>query len=157
MSLGRPEYRHRRCYLTRRSSGQPEFRDVGRYSKRLGAVVTDGLHRAPFHRFLAEPFLVRSLRLLVDERVTTVIVSFEIGWRSFAAQIAIDALIIDIKLPRDIFSVFVSGIGHIFSVNRGTECYEETVLAQRILLPPEARLRPAACPEANCLCILINR
>jgi hypothetical protein len=66
--------------------------------------------------------------------VATVIVSFEIGWGSFAAQIAIDALIIDIKLSRNIFSVFVSGISHILSVNSGTEGYEERSLAQRILL-----------------------
>jgi hypothetical protein len=44
--------------------------------------------------------------------MATVIVPFEIGGRGFAAQIAIDALIVDIKLARYVFGVFVRGIGH---------------------------------------------
>jgi hypothetical protein len=46
--------------------------------------------------------------------MTAIIVSLEIGRRSFAAQIAIDALIIDIEFAGYVFGVFVSGVGHCF-------------------------------------------
>ena len=45
---------------------------------------------------------------------------FEIGRRGFAAQIAVDALIIDIEFARYVFGVFVCGIGHgFFPKNEG--------------------------------------
>jgi hypothetical protein len=44
--------------------------------------------------------------------MTAVIVSFEIGGGSFAAKIAIDALVIDVKLSVYIFRIFISGVGH---------------------------------------------
>jgi hypothetical protein len=47
--------------------------------------------------------------------MAAVVVSFEIGRRGFTAQIAIDALIIDIEFARYVFGVFVCGIGHGFS------------------------------------------
>jgi hypothetical protein len=53
--------------------------------------------------------------------MAAVIVSFEIGGRSFAAQIAVDALIIDVKLARYVLGVFVCGIGHVFSVKNEGE------------------------------------
>jgi len=48
--------------------------------------------------------------------MTAVIVPFEIGRRGFPAQIAVDALIIDVKFARYVFGVFVCGIGHGFSL-----------------------------------------
>ncbi|HEU5245882.1 MAG TPA: hypothetical protein VFU09_02215 [Candidatus Udaeobacter sp.] len=43
-----------------------------------------------------------------------VIVPFEIGGRGFAAQVAIDALIIDVEFAWYVFGVFVRDIGHGF-------------------------------------------
>jgi hypothetical protein len=80
----------------------------------LSAVVTDGFDRAAFHRFLAKTFLLGRLGLLVNERMTAVIVPFEIGGRGFTAEIAIDALLIDIELSGGVFRIFVGGVGHKF-------------------------------------------
>ena len=46
--------------------------------------------------------------------MAAVIVPFEIGRRGFAAQVAIDTLIIDIEFARYVFGVFVRDIGHGF-------------------------------------------
>jgi hypothetical protein len=46
--------------------------------------------------------------------MAAVIVPFEIGRRGFAAQIAVDALIINVELTRYVFGVFVCGVGHGF-------------------------------------------
>src|SRR5437867_6968149 len=74
------------------------------------AVVADRFDRAAFHRFFAKPFFFRRLWLFIDVRVAAVIVSFEISRRGFAAQIAINALIIDVEFARYVFGVFVRGI-----------------------------------------------
>jgi hypothetical protein len=50
--------------------------------------------------------------LFIDVRMAAVVVPLEIGRRGFAAQIAVDALIIDIEFARYVFGVFVRGIGH---------------------------------------------
>jgi hypothetical protein len=47
--------------------------------------------------------------------VAAIVVALEIGRRSFAAQIAVDALIIDIEFAFYVFGVFVRGVGHSFS------------------------------------------
>jgi hypothetical protein len=47
--------------------------------------------------------------------MAAIIVPFEIGRRCFAAQIAIDTLIIDIELALYVFGVFVCDVGHGFS------------------------------------------
>jgi hypothetical protein len=39
--------------------------------------------------------------------VPAIIVPFEIRWRGFAAQIAVDALIVDVKFARYVLGVFV--------------------------------------------------
>jgi hypothetical protein len=53
--------------------------------------------------------------LLIDIGMAAIVVPFEIGGRSFAAQIAIDALIVDVEFARYVFGVFVCDIGHGFS------------------------------------------
>jgi hypothetical protein len=50
--------------------------------------------------------------------MAAVVVSFEIRRRGFTAQIAIDALIVDIELARYVFSVFVRDVGHGFSLKK---------------------------------------
>src|SRR4051794_36834297 len=69
-------------------------------------VIANRLNRAAFHRFFAKALFLGAFRLFVDERVTTVIVAFEIGRSGFAAQIAVDALIIDVKFATYVFGVF---------------------------------------------------
>ena len=48
--------------------------------------------------------------------MAAVIVPLEIGGRCFTAQIAVDALVIDVKFARYVFGLFVCGIGHGFPV-----------------------------------------
>ena len=54
--------------------------------------------RTAFHRFFAESFFLWRLRLFIDIGMAAVIVPFEICGRGFAAQIAVDALIIDVEV-----------------------------------------------------------
>src|SRR5262249_53995134 len=77
-------------------------------------IVADRFDRAAFHCFFAKTFFVRRLRLLVHVGVAAIIVSFEIGGSRFAAQIAVDALIIDVEFARYVLGVFVRCVGHIF-------------------------------------------
>ena len=81
-----------------------------------GAVVADRFDGATFHRFLAKRFLFGRLGLLVNVGVTAVVISLEIGGRSLAAQIAVDALLIDVERAGCVLGVLVGGVGHIFTV-----------------------------------------
>ena len=65
----------------------------------LGAIVADGFDGTTFHRFLAKTFLFRAFRLFVDVGMSAIVIAFEIGRRSFAAQVAVDALFVDIEFP----------------------------------------------------------
>jgi hypothetical protein len=78
------------------------------------AVIANRFDRATLHRFFAERFLVRGRWLLVNVGMTPVVVAFETGGCRFAAQIAVDALIIDIEWPRYVLGVFVCDVGHSF-------------------------------------------
>ena len=55
--------------------------------------------------------------------MAAVVVPLKIRRRSLAAEVAVDALIVDVKLPFDIFGVFVSDISHSFFVKCGFERY----------------------------------
>ena len=79
----------------------------------LNAVVADGFHRAAFHGFAAEGFLGVAFGLLEDVAVPAVVIAGEVGWSSLAAEIAIDALIVDVILSFDVFGIFVSEVGHL--------------------------------------------
>jgi hypothetical protein len=87
----------------------------------LRSVVAYRFDGTTFHCFFAKSFFFRRLRLFINVRMTAVIVPFEIGRRSFAAQIAIDALIIDVELARYVFGIFVRGIGHGFRLKNEVE------------------------------------
>jgi hypothetical protein len=89
-------------------------RDFRRFNGRLGTVVADSFDWAAFHRFLAQPFFVRVLRLFVYVRMAAIVVPFKIGRRGFTAQVAIDALIIDVKFSRYVLGVFVGDVSHTF-------------------------------------------
>jgi hypothetical protein len=81
---------------------------------RTVTVVADCFDRAAFHRFLAKSFFFRAFWLFVNVGVAPVIISFKIGRRRFAAQIAVNALIIDIEFALYVLGVFVRGVGHVF-------------------------------------------
>src|SRR4051812_17707322 len=78
----------------------------------LSAIVTDSFHWTAFHRLFAQALFLRALRLLVNIGMPAVIVSFEIRRGSLTAEVAVDALIVDVKFPVHIFGVFVSDISH---------------------------------------------
>src|SRR4029077_11462668 len=80
----------------------------------LRAVIADRFDRASFHRFFTKSFFLRRLRLFVDIRMASVVVPLEIRGSGFAAQIAVDALIVYVEFARYVFGVFVSDIGHGF-------------------------------------------
>ena len=81
---------------------------------RLGPVVTD--RRATFHRFLAKRFFLGRLGLLVNVGVSAVVVPLEIGGGGFAAQIAVDALFIDVEFAGCVLGIFVGDVGHDFTL-----------------------------------------
>jgi len=87
----------------------------------LRAVVADRFDWATFHRFFAEALFLRRLWLFIDVGMAAVVVSLEIGGRGFAAQIAVDALIIDVEFARYVLGVFVRGVGHDFPVKSEAE------------------------------------
>jgi hypothetical protein len=80
----------------------------------LRAVVADCFDRTAFHRFFAQSFFFRRLWLFIDVRMAAIVVPLEIGGRGFTAQIAIDALIVDVEFTRHVFGVFVCDVGHGF-------------------------------------------
>jgi len=94
-------------------------------------IIADRFDRTAFHRFFAKSFFFRRLWLFIDVGMAAVIVPLEIGGRGFTAQIAVDALIIDVKFARYVFGVFVCGIGHGFSLKSEGETLG-TLLTQSI-------------------------
>jgi len=87
---------------------------VGPYHLGAISVIANRFHRAAFHRFFAEYFFFWRLRLLVNEGVAAVVIPLEVCRGGFAAQITIDALIIDIEFARYVLGIFVRGVGHVF-------------------------------------------
>jgi hypothetical protein len=94
----------------------PRFRRLQTAATNLRPVTTNRFDWATFHRFLTERFFFRRLRLLIDVRMTAIVIPFEIGGRGLPAQITVDALIIDVEFAFYVFGVFVRGIGHGFPV-----------------------------------------
>src|ERR1051326_4143723 len=82
----------------------------------LAAVVPDRFDRTTFHRLFAKTFFFGRLGLFVDERVTAVVVALEIRGRSFAAQIAVDALLIDVEFAGRVLRIFVGDVSHNFLI-----------------------------------------
>ena len=78
----------------------------------LLAVIADGFDGTTFHCFFALGFFVGSRWLFENKRVTAVVVAREIGRRGFAAQITIDALIIDVIFSSYVFWIFICDVSH---------------------------------------------
>ena len=101
----------------------------------LRSVGADGFHGATFHRFLAKRLFLGTFGLLVNVGVAAVVVSFVIGWRSLAAEIAIDALIIDVVRSPYIFRILVCWVSHISPAKSEME-RREKALRRNGNLPP---------------------
>jgi len=78
----------------------------------LWPVVADGFDRAAFLGFFAASFFFGILRLLIDKGVTAVVIAFEIIRRGFAAEIAINALVIHVILAGDVLRIPVCDVSH---------------------------------------------
>jgi hypothetical protein len=78
----------------------------------LAAVVADGFHGTAFHRFLAKLFLFGRGGLLVNVGVAAIIIAAKIARGGFAAEIAVDTLVIDIELACEVFGIAVSDVSH---------------------------------------------
>jgi hypothetical protein len=76
------------------------------------AVATDGFHGAAGQGFFAEGALVVGLRLLIEEGMTAVVITLEVSRCGLAAEIAVDALIIDVVGTGSVMRVLVGGVGH---------------------------------------------
>src|ERR1700677_643079 len=87
------------------SRGMKVFKVVPPW-KRLYAVAADRLDRAAFHGFFAEVFFIGAFWLLEDVGVASVVVSCEICGRGFAAEVAVDALVVHVKFSSHVFRVF---------------------------------------------------
>lgn len=70
------------------------------------------LRRTAFHRLFAEGHFGFVLWLFENVRMTAVVVAGKISRRRFAAEIAVNALIIDIKRPVDVFRISIGKFGH---------------------------------------------
>ena len=90
-----------------RKAGLPEQSGDG-----LGAVVADGLDRAAFLGFLALAFFLGGFRLLVDEGIAAVVVALEVVGGGFAAEVAVDALVVDVELATGVFGVAICVVSH---------------------------------------------
>jgi hypothetical protein len=76
------------------------------------AVVADGLNRAAFERFHTERNFFLGGRLFVNEGIATLVMTGEKRRRRFAAQIAVDALLIYVKLTGNVAFPLVCFVGH---------------------------------------------
>ena len=76
------------------------------------AVVPDRFDRASFHRLAAEVFFLRRGGLLENVGITPVVAAREVGRSSLTAQIAVDALVIHVELPRHVLWIFIRNVGH---------------------------------------------
>ncbi len=83
----------------------------------LFAIVANGFDRATLHRFDAKRCLLFVFGLRLHVRITALFGTREIVRRSFPTQVAVNALIIYVKLPADVFRVFVFDFGHNLSAS----------------------------------------
>src|SRR6185503_11340285 len=75
-------------------------------------ILSDRFDRAVVHRVLAEGLLLGRLRLFEDVGKALLVVAREAFGRGFAAEVAVDALRIDVVTTLLLSGNFVVGIGH---------------------------------------------
>src|SRR6266404_9746797 len=76
------------------------------------AIVADGFDRTSCHGFLAKRLLLRGGRLLKHIGVAAVVAAREISGGGFPAQVAVNALVIAVKLSGHVVRVFIRNVGH---------------------------------------------
>ena len=79
---------------------------------RGSAVVANGLDRAAFHGLFAGGFFFGCGRLLHHVRISAVIPSGVILRSGFAAQVAVDALVVHEVFAWDVLGLPVSNVSH---------------------------------------------
>src|SRR5438105_7371421 len=79
----------------------------------VGAIVSDGFDWTAFHRFFTEGLFLRRGWLLIDVGMATIVVAAEIRGRGFPAEIAVDALVIDVELSLDVFGILICDVRHV--------------------------------------------
>lgn len=85
---------------------------VFKMGEQLCAVFADGLNRATFLGLRATRLFIRTLRLLVNEGVAPVLVALEVVWSGLTAEIAVNALIIDVVGAANVFRISVLFVSH---------------------------------------------
>ena len=76
------------------------------------AIISNGLDRAAFLGLFTLRLFLRRTRLVIDEGIAAIVIAFEIIRSGLATQVAVDALVIDVELARDVFRIFVCDVGH---------------------------------------------
>jgi hypothetical protein len=98
-------------------------------------VVPNRFDWAAIHCLLAESLLLGSLWLLVNIAVPAIVVAFEVCRCGFAAQIAVDALVIYEKFSLKVVAVFVCCVCHIDLVDWGCKLVALQPDCNRFLSP----------------------
>src|SRR3954470_9513189 len=78
----------------------------------LSPVVADGFDGTALHRLFALSLFFRRFRLLVNVRISAVIVAGIVVRGRFTAKVTIDALIIDVILASDVFGISIRDVSH---------------------------------------------
>lgn len=86
---------------------------TGKQKSGLLAVITDSFDGATFEGLHAHIDVFLRLRLLINEGVTPVIAAREKVWSRFTTKVAVDALLIYVKLARYILGPLVLNVCHI--------------------------------------------
>ncbi len=80
--------------------------------KRLFAVAANRFDRATFHCLGAERDFLFSGRLFVNKRIAALIAAGKKRWGGFSTKITVNALLIGIKLSRNVWFPFVCFVSH---------------------------------------------
>jgi hypothetical protein len=75
-------------------------------------VIANRFNRTAFLGFFATGFFVRGGRLFVDEGIAAIVIAFEIVRGGFAAEIAVDALVVHVIFTGNVFRIFVCDVSH---------------------------------------------
>jgi hypothetical protein len=90
-----------------------DHRDESEIALRLLAIAANGLDRAAGEGFFAEILFLVGFGLLVNVGVTAVVIALEVGGRGLAAEVTINALVVNVVGSRCVMGILVSGVGHL--------------------------------------------
>jgi len=126
---------------------QKQWQPAGTSRRGLLAVVADGLDRATFDGFhaLGRAFVV--LRLFLDERIAALVVAREKCRSGFAAQVAVDALLVNVKFASDVCFPFVCFVCHKNVAGKQNKLF--TLSSRAFAAPPRFFLDTRLCLPAQ--------